>query len=277
MLDKDIKFSVLIPLHKQIDSSHFNSAIESIWDNQSLKPNQIVLVCDGELTLDLYQVINTWKLKLNNILHIHQFNKNVGLTMALNEGLKYCKYDYVARMDSDDISSPQRFTKQLNFLSKNPNTTLVGSNVLEFMYNINNIIFRKNVPSDYNAIATYIKYRNPVNHMSVIFKKKDILKVGGYTDLNGYEDYLLWVKLFINGFNICNLNENLVFARIDNGFILRRKGYILFKNEIILQFKFYKLGLFGINTFLHNLIFRSISRLLPISILKFIYKKLRNE
>lgn len=271
------KFSILIPVHYNAQADHFNLAIKSIWDDQILKPNQIIIVCDGVLYSNLYSIITSWQERLGDLVFVLQLKTNIGLALALNEGLKYCKYDYVARMDSDDISTPNRFLNQFTYLSKNPNTSLIGSNVLEFKNDIKNIIYKKYVPCNYNDISKFIKYRNPINHMTVVFKKSDILKVGGYTAINGYEDYLLWVNLFVNGFILDNLKENLVFARIDNGFISRRKGFIFFKNEIKLQFIFYKLGLFGIHFLFFNLLFRAISRLLPTFILNILYKKLRNE
>ncbi len=269
------KFSVLISVYNKEKPEYLNNSLISIWDNQNHKPNQIVLVCDGELTLDLYLIINTWKKRLNKYFYIVQLKKNLGLALALNEGLKHCKYDYVARMDSDDISSPDRFIKQLNYLNKYPNTTLLGSNVLEFKHHISCITNKKYVPTSHKVLQQYIKYRNPINHMSVIFNKHDILKVGGYTDINGYEDYLLWAKLYVNGFILQNLNENLVYARIDNNFIARRKGLKFFKNEIKLQYEFYNLGLISIHIFVFNLLFRSGSRLLPTFFLNIIYNKLR--
>jgi glycosyltransferase involved in cell wall biosynthesis len=259
------------------NAEDLNDSINSIYCLQSLKPNQIVIVCDGILTTDLYFIINFWKQKLNNIFFVLQLNKNSGLAIALNEGLKYCKYDYVARMDSDDFSSPDRFKIQLKYLSNHPEVTIIGSNVYEFSDNIKRITFKKKVPNLDNDFNNFIKYRNPINHMSVVFKKNDILSVGGYDSIIGYEDYLLWVKLFVKGYKLFNISDYLVYARIDNGFISRRKGYNLFKNEIILQFKFYNLGLFGLNILFYNLFFRSISRLLPNSILKNIYNKLRDE
>lgn len=270
-------FSVLISVYIKESPQNLDNSLFSIWDSQSVKPNQIVLVCDGPLTTSLYLIIDLWKQKLNNKFLVIQLDQNSGLAIALNEGLKYCKYDYVARMDSDDISSPDRFNIQFTYLSKNPNTTLIGSNVLEFKNDIKNIIYKKYVPYNYNEISNFIKYRNPINHMTVVFKKSHIIKVGGYSSINGYEDYLLWVNLFVNGFILENLKENLVFARIDNGFITRRKGFKFFKNEIKLQFIFYKLGLFNIHVLFFNLFFRSVSRLLPTCILNILYNKLRNE
>jgi glycosyltransferase involved in cell wall biosynthesis len=116
----DMHFSVLLSLYTKENPLYFNQAISSIWDEQTLKPNQIVLVKDGPLTPELDQAIDEWGKKLGDILTIVALPENIGLGAALNEGLKYCKYDLVARMDTDDISLPERFEKQISFMANNP-------------------------------------------------------------------------------------------------------------------------------------------------------------
>jgi glycosyltransferase involved in cell wall biosynthesis len=130
--DNDMNFSVLLSVYKKEMPDYFNQAFVSIWDEQTLKPNQIVLVKDGPLTPELDQAIDEWKKKLGDILAIVELPENIGLGAALNEGLKYCKYELVARMDSDDISMPERFEKQVAFFEKDEKVAIVGTNILEF-------------------------------------------------------------------------------------------------------------------------------------------------
>jgi glycosyltransferase involved in cell wall biosynthesis len=127
-----MNFSVLLSVYKKENPSYLKQALTSIWDEQTLKPDQIVLVKDGALTLELDNVINEWLKKLGSLLTIVELPKNVGLGTALIEGLKYCKYDIVARMDTDDISLPQRFEKQIAFFEQNKDSVIVGSSILEF-------------------------------------------------------------------------------------------------------------------------------------------------
>ena len=129
-----MEFSVIMSVYSMDSPVHLNIALESIWDNQTLKPNQIILVEDGPLTKSLYEIIAHWKGKLNSLLHIISLKKNSGLGNALNSGLKDCKYDYVARMDADDISEDDRFQLQHDFLINNPNIDVVGGFMYEFGY-----------------------------------------------------------------------------------------------------------------------------------------------
>lgn len=257
--------------------NYLYDAIESIYYLQIKKPDQVVIVCDG-IILDGHQkVLNYWKNRFPTIFKIVNLPTNLGLPSALNFGITFCEYDYVARMDADDISACDRFYHQINYLDNNQDVTIVGSNVYEFTNNIKNIVNHKHVPIDPDLISRYIKFRNPLNHMSVIFKKDDVLKVGGYPLIQGYEDYFLWVKLYKNGYKIRNINLFLVYARIENNFLARRSGMKYFQNEIILQINFYVLKLFGFRIFLFNIFFRSFLRLIPRSFLQIVYKFLRRD
>ncbi|GHV72345.1 hypothetical protein AGMMS49928_29020 [Spirochaetia bacterium] len=115
-----MKFSVLLSVYKNEKPEYLNRALVSIWDDQTLKPDQIVLVEDGQLTSELDKVIDEWQQRLSDIFTVVNLPENVGLGAALNEGLKYCKHDLVARMDTDDVSLPDRFEKQIAFMNNNP-------------------------------------------------------------------------------------------------------------------------------------------------------------
>lgn len=257
--------------------NYLHDAIESIYQLQIRKPDQVVIVCDGVVLDSHMKVLNYWKSRFPAIFKIVHLPINLGLPSALNFGITFCKYNYIARMDADDISSEYRFQHQISYLCNNLDVTIIGSNVFEFRNSIKNIINRKLVPIDPDRISRYIKFRNPINHMSVIFKKEDILKVGGYPLIQGYEDYLLWVKLYKKGYKIRNINLFLVFARIENDFISRRSGIKYFKSEITLQNNFYNLKLFGFAIFLFNVFTRPFLRLIPRSFLSVFYKVLRYE
>src|SRR5690554_2110391 len=120
-------FSVLLSVYENDNSTHFESALNSIWPAQSLKPTQVVIVKDGPLTKALEAVVANWKLHANGVVTEVPLKQNVGLARALNSGLKACHYDLVARMDSDDISAPDRFEKQVEFMRQNPSVDVLGS------------------------------------------------------------------------------------------------------------------------------------------------------
>ena len=125
-------FSVLMSVYYKENPEFLKRAFESIWDLQTLKPSQIVLVEDGPLSDGLYAEIKRQKELLKDKLTVVSLEKNVGLGVALAEGLKACKYDIVARMDGDDVADQDRFLTQIDFLKTNPDISIVGSYISEF-------------------------------------------------------------------------------------------------------------------------------------------------
>ena len=263
-------FSVLISVYKNDKPEDFKKALTSISINQTLQPTEIVLVVDGLITPELNKVI----LDFNN-LNVYRLDKNFGLGYALNFGLSKTNYELIARMDSDDIAHPKRFEKQLPIIQKGE-VAILGSNIEEFNNEIGDLKQYREMPSDYDLINKFKLSRNPFNHMTVMFKKTIVTKVGGYKDMPGYEDYYLWMRLLLKHKGE-NLNENLVYARIGNNMFGRRQGFSFFKKEIKFQKTLYSEKLINKNHFYKNIIFRGITRLFPKSILSFIYKSfLRN-
>ncbi|MBR0574433.1 MULTISPECIES: glycosyltransferase [Pasteurellaceae] len=269
-----MKFSVLISIYYKENSKYFNQAMESVWDNQSLKPSEIVLVEDGELTDELYQAIDGWKEKLQNILKIIPLENNIGLGKALNEGIKYCSYEFIARMDSDDICTPNRFEKQIKFLQENPKTDILGGQLDEFEKEIGNIKSSRKLPLIHNEIVKFAKKRSPFNHPLVIYRKSAVEKVGGYQDDHLYEDYALWVRMIHNGAIVANLPDTILYMRAGNDMFKRRGGFKYAISEIKSQYKFYKIGFLSFFEFLKNCIIRTPVRIMPNELRVFIYEKI---
>jgi glycosyltransferase involved in cell wall biosynthesis len=269
-----MKFSVLLSVYKKEKPEYLDRALKSIYNEQSLKPNEIILVQDGELTDELYNIINIYKNRLNDIFKVIVIEKNQGLANALNVGLKECKYDLIARMDTDDISMPQRFEKQIEFMKKNPNCVAVGSYIGEFT-DINEQV-RKIVkfPINNKEALKFIKLRTPIAHPSVMFKKNIILQVGGYPKMSIGQDIALWSILLAEDYQIANIPEVLLKFRINTNFYNRRgwKAFIAYINVLKLQ---YKLGLINEWYFIRNLIFRFLLRMSPPVLKKIAYKILR--
>ena len=270
-----MKFSVLMSIYYKEKPEYFDRAMKSIWDEQTVKPNEIVLVQDGKLTEELYEVINKWQDKLGDVFKTIPLEKNVGLGDALNIGIDKCSYELVARMDTDDIALPIRFEKQLEIFSKK-NIDICGSWVSEFDKNENKIISYRIVPENHEEIVKFAKKRNPINHPAVMYKKNSVLKAGGYKHMLWFEDYYLWVRMILNGAKFYNIQQALVKMRAGYGQLTRRRGL----KYAVEEYKFFKklreINFINNIEFISNLIIRFSSRNLPKKILKIIYSFLRN-
>ena len=218
----NIKFSVLMSIYKNDKPEFVKLAIDSIL-NQTLRPNQYVIMVDGPICDELKELLLAYE-KNEKIIDLHFREKNLGLGLTLNEGLNYCNYDYVARMDADDYSLPTRFEKQINYLENNRNISVVGSVIKEFSKDIDDANLLRKVPEHHDEIIKVAKKRNPFNHPSVIFKKKDVINVGSYKNVRNLQDYFLWVDLIINGYKGYNIQEPLVYMRADENLFKRRSG-----------------------------------------------------
>ena len=264
-------------VYKKENPFFLEQALQSIIDKQSIKPNEIVIVKDGNLTKQLDNVLNKYFLKYPSIFKVHGYSENKGLGYALNYGLKKSSNEIIFRMDSDDISNPLRFEKQIKVFKENKNNlAIIGSNIEEFNTTPNDLNRLRNVPSSSVEINNKKFFRNPFNHMTVAFLKSSILKCGGYKPMPGYEDYYLWMRV-LKEFNGFNLSENLVYARVGNGMIARRQGFIFFVNEFKFQATLLSENLITNSAFIKNIFFRAFPRLLPKKLLELMYIKiLRN-
>ncbi len=222
-------FSVLMSVYSQEKPKYLHACLVSITD-QSLQPSEVVIVEDGPLPKDLRKVIDNFRSRLK-IVSPH-INKSKGLGNALNIGLNNCTFEYVVRVDSDDINLKNRFQENINFLDEGYD--LIGSYVQEFSENKIGAI--RKVPHRFEQIKKFCKSRNPFNHMSVAYKKKVILNHGGYsTDILYKEDYHLWSKLIASNTKMCNIAKVLVLARFNMASMVRRGGLNYAKSEYKLQ------------------------------------------
>lgn len=235
-------FSVLMSVYKNEKAQYLDASLKSIED-QSIIPNEIVLVEDGPLTKDLYRVINTHKNKFSENFKVVALNKNQGLGNALRIGTKYVSTNWIARMDTDDIAVPNRFELQLKEIEKNPELAVVGGQVDEFEGSINNIVGKRTVPCSQADIYKFVKWRNPFNHPTVLINKTVLEKAGGYENKGKLEDYFLWAKILAKGYSVINLSQVLVHMRVDSGMYNRRGEFKNLKPIIELRSFLYKNGL----------------------------------
>lgn len=267
-----MNFSVLMSVYHREQAIFLDKSLESILINQTLKPDEIVLVGDGELTDELYAIIEKYKKLFCNFLFI-QIPENVGLGKALNEGLKHCRGEWIIRMDSDDIAMPMRLERQYNVINQDKTIDVVGAWVSEFDENIDNIFAIKKVPETNDEIHKFAQKRNPINHPVVAFRKNRILQVGGYEHCMYFEDYWLWVRLLNSGAVFYNIQEPLLWFRSNKEMYKRRGGIGYIKHEYRFQRKVLELGFISYRTFIVNMLTRTIVRVIPNELRSFFYQK----
>ena len=266
-----LQFSVLLSLYYKESPTALYQSLVSIF-KQTLLPDEIVLVKDGPLTNELENVLEEFLCKFS-ILKIVSLSQNQGLGRALNEGLKYCTYDLIARMDTDDVAKPDRFEKQLIVFERNSNIDVCSAWIDEFESDISNIIPTRKVPERHWEIFHFAQSRCPVNHPVVMFKKSAIVAVGGYKHFPLFEDYYLWVRLLMNGANFYNIQESLLFFRASTGMFKRRGGWRYALDEVRFQRCILKMGFISQLRFAINVLTRFPIRIAPNSLRGFIYKK----
>ena len=265
-------FSVLMSVYNNENPSYFLEALDSCL-KQTILPDEIVLVKDGPLKNGLENVIKKYNLRFANKLKVIPLKHNVGLGEALRIGLEACSHEIIARTDSDDINMPDRFRIQLRLLQEHQDIHVVGSWIAEFENSPQDSRYIRKVPLAHSEIEKKAIYRNPMNHMSVMFKKNAVLYAGNYISFLWFEDYYLWARMLMKGFRFANIPEVLVKVRADKKMLLRRTGLRYLKSELNLQFQFLKMGFISQSAFVFNIIIRSIVRIIPGYLRRIVYKK----
>jgi glycosyltransferase involved in cell wall biosynthesis len=273
----ELRYSVLMSVYAKEKPEYFRLALDSMI-NQTAKPDEIVIVQDGPLPKDLYNTVWSYSERYPELIKIIVSEKNIGLGLALNLGLQHCRNDLVARMDTDDISKPERCEKQLKMFSQNPKLGVVGSDICEFIDKLENVIARRIVPRRHQEIAKYMKRRCPFNHMTVMFRKSIVQASGGYQHLPYNEDYYLWTRMYLNDVIFANTGTNLVYVRVGKEMYRRRGGIKYFKSEYRLQRFMYEKSIISAGQFLINVSQRLVVQLvLPNSIRGWVFQKFARE
>lgn len=263
-------FSVLISLYSKEHPKYLKISLNSVFE-QTLPPDEVVLVEDGPLTSELYRVLDEFEAVHPNMKRV-PLSVNGGLGKALNEGLKHCSHDLVARMDTDDICYPDRFEKQVAFMGKYPELAASSAWLSEFEDEPSRIKDTKRIPSVPEEIAIYGKTRNPLNHPSAIFRKSIVEEVGGYMHFPLFEDWFLWARLLAAGCKLGNLPEPLVYFRTSPEMYKRRGGIKYATDSFRFQLELRKLGLITTTQAIKGGIMRGCVYLLPNSIREKIYR-----
>lgn len=267
-----MNFSVLLSIYSKEIPYYLTKSLESVF-SQTISPTEVVLIKDGPLNDELDNIIDFYVAQYSN-LKVISLEKNQGLGKALNEGLKHCSYDIVARMDTDDIAKPNRFEKQLAVFEKHPDIDVVGAWIDEFEDNISNVKSVRKLPEFHDSIRQFAKRRNPMNHPVVMFRKSAVLAAGGYQHLPLFEDYYLWVRMLMNGAKFYNIQESLLFFRFSPEMFKRRGGWKYAVNEFRFLRMMRNMHFISFVEFIQNIFIRFSTRIIPNSLRSFIYKKI---
>ncbi len=265
------KFSVLMSVYFKEKPEYLNLALESVF-NQTTKPNEVVLIEDGKLTKELDDVIERYEKKYKKVLKVVKYEQNRGLGFALHDGILECTNEIVFRMDTDDICLPNRFEKQLKIFEKK-NVDIVGGNIREFNEEMTEETSMRIVPESDEEIKKMLKKRNPLNHMTVAYRKSKVIEAGNYKDMLYFEDYYLWARMANIGCTFYNIQEILVNVRGGNDMIKRRGGKKYIKPILQFEKKIYNLRIVNIFEYMTNTLIRIILSLIPNNIRFLFYKR----
>jgi O104-antigen biosynthesis beta-1,3-galactosyltransferase len=269
-----MKLSVLMSVYHKEQPDFLRQSLDSLVA-QSVEADEVVIVKDGPVGDSLEAVIASYKERLPIVAL--QLKENVGLGPALRAGLCECRGELVARMDSDDICLPERFEKQLAVLEAKPSVDVVGGAAAEFINDFRVIGAVRRLPCAAEQLKRFAKFRNPLNHMTVMFRRSAVLAVGGYRPFPGLEDYDLWARMLVRGMELRNLDEVLVLVRCGNGMIHKRGSVQYAKEEIRLYRHFLAIGFISLPEFAFNILARAPVRIMPASLRSIVYKTLLRQ
>lgn len=267
------KFSVLMSLYVKESPRNLRECLDSIL-NQTVMPDEVVIVKDGPLTDGLEGVLTEYIEKTPDLYVIVPLETNSGLGLALAEGILHCKNDLVARMDTDDICRKDRFELQLKEFEKDPALDICGSHILEFEGNIQNVVSKRTVPLDHNSMRQYQKRRDCFNHMTVMYKKSSVLKSGNYQSCMLMEDTYLWVNMFLAGCKAVNVDDCLVYTRVGKNMYARRGGLAYYKKYKQGRKKVRATGYISWWDYYYALIIQFVVAVIPNCFRSWIYKKM---
>jgi glycosyltransferase involved in cell wall biosynthesis len=263
-------FSLLISTYGGDSPQFLRLAFESSVQRQTRRPDQVVLVQDGPVPDALAETIRdlaaTSPVPVQHVALEH----NTGLGPALDRGLETCAHEIVARMDADDVSRPDRFERQLPLVEQGAD--IVGSGLMEFGSAVDDVVGRRTPPVDPHEIRRVIRFRDPFNHPTIVYRKSAVLAAGGYTDMALMEDYLLFTRMVEAGARPANIADPLVYYRVGAGAYSRRGGRKLLRAELALQHRFHRLGITTRGEYLRNVIVRGGYRLVPERLRKIAYR-----
>lgn len=266
------KYSVLMSVYEKDNPEYLAASIESML-NQTIRPEQFVLVVDGAVPEPIEQTIQSYE-RNTELFTVVRLQKRGGLGNALNQGMQHCRNELVARMDADDISLPERCELELQLFREEPELAVVGCAIAEFYGTPDDIRTYRVVPESYEAVRRFMRKRQAVNHPTVIYKKSEVVKVGGYEPLQRKEDFDLFSRMIAGDCRIQNLSVPLYLYRADENNYYRRKSKENLKSSIYVYRRHLKRGGCSIADFLVICTAEVLFFLLPYPAMKYLSDKI---
>ena len=265
-------YSVLMSVYRKENPDFLRQAIGSIAA-QTVQTNDFVLVCDGPLNEELDTAIAQAQERFGARMNVVPLPVNGGLGKALNEGIKHCKNELIARMDSDDIAYPDRCERQLRIFNRHPEVSICSGTVEEFTDDVSIVDSRRVVPETNAEILQFSKRRNPFNHPCVMYKKSAVEAVGSYQEFHLLEDYYLWIRMLIAGYQGYNIQEPILHMRAGSAMYKRRGGWAHAKSQVYLFRYMRSQGYVTEGQFLSSVVLRVGSSMAPNWLRSFVFKK----
>lgn len=225
---------VILPIYQNDRPDYLKLSIESII-NQSYKDLALLIGVDGPIGDDLDAVLNSFK--TDERVTVVKFDKNRGLAVVLNDLLSICfdrGYEFMARMDADDISMPDRIKKQIDFMQQHRDIDVVGGAIAEIDEQGNSRNKTITYPSSPKDCVNFFSRRNPHAHPAVLFRKSFFDKANCLyrPEYRRNQDTMLWLDGMKNGTNHANIPDVVLKYRMtDSLFNNRRNGWAFAKKQ----------------------------------------------
>lgn len=270
-------YSFLMSVYKKEKVEYLKLSIDSMLE-QTIMPEQIVIVEDGELTESLSALLDEYKNKYSDVFTLVKYKENKGLGKALDIGMNYCRNDLIARMDSDDISLKNRCERQLKLFEDDNTLSIVSGNIAEFKENVENIVSIRTVPEYQDKIKKRMRTRSAFNHPAVMYKKSEVQRCGGYGDLKRKQDHDLFSRMMNNGCKAYNIQDIILYFRADDNNHKRRKSWINCKSYIIAQWNIFKRHECNIGELIYVVMAQCFFKIAPLKLIEIVtHKFLRKE
>lgn len=267
--------TALVPTYGGDDSDELYQSIRSLLD-QTRPPDEIVVVEDGPLTADLAKTLDRLQDEATMPVRRVRLDENVGQGAARRVGMESAEGEFVTIHDADDIATPERIERSLRALDEH-DADLVGGYIEEFESDPSKPHAVRQVPCDPERIEAMARFRSPINQTTVTARRSAILEAGNYRAVDRMEDYELWVRMLVGGFELRNVPEVLAKVRAGRNMYGRRGGWEYAREEVRIQRYFVGLGFVSRRRALLNAIVRTTPRLLPTRMRAKLYETLLRD